>query len=163
MNSKFGFIILLVVIAVLTLCLAGLVGYVFLSGNHSGEPKVVYVDKKKPEKVDLVYKPLVEDKVFNLKKTDSDSVPPIARFSATIAYKNDKNAKTKEEVLTKEEYKIKEIFSIYFLDVTIEQVSDSKLRLETKNTLKTQINKYLESVGEEPIVYDVVLYDFIFQ
>lgn len=164
--TKKLYVVLLGIIILLSISLVGTIAFTFISLPKSTVQISDFSDKgfQSQQKLNLINKKMFENKIFNLKNTNDKSIS-VVNLSATIVYKGDKDDKSTkvDELLNKETDKIKEIFNLYFINITKEQAEDKKERIKMKEQLKNEINNYFISIGEESVVYDIILSDFVFQ
>lgn len=172
MESKGPFFILIVVVAVLTLTLAALAGYLFLvQGTQSNktENQSAAVVKVVPKEEDLVTIPLYNGKsYFNLKNDDPKK---IAMIQVSVSLKcmkqfkeNKKTVKVEEKILSYSD-EIKELVIRFFLNMTIDEIKNTTVMDSAKEELKKQINELLNEGQKEPqeIVYKVIFAEWLFQ
>jgi flagellar basal body-associated protein FliL len=179
LQGKGTLIILLLIIAVLTLIIAGMTAYIFISagasnqtsGTASKEPaqKSQAVNKTETKvfnEGDLVEYPLYEEKqYFNLKNADSNKITVI-QVQVSLEYiKKVKGIKSVEKRLLVFDNKIKESIIIYFLGLTLDDVKRPETMEKTKKDLTQKINELLTSGDSEKaaIVNDVVFTGWVFQ
>lgn len=172
MESKGPFFILIIVVAVLTLTLAALAGYLFLvQGTQSNktENQSAAVVKVVPKEEDLVTIPLYDGKsYFNLKNDDPKK---IAMIQVSVSLKcmkqfkeNKKTVKVEEKILSYSD-EIKELVIRFFLNMTIDEIKNTTVMDSAKEELKKQINELLNEGQKEPqeIVYKVIFAEWLFQ
>jgi flagellar basal body-associated protein FliL len=172
LESKGTFFILIIIVAVLTLTLAALAGYIFLvqgpSNSNEETSSQVNAVTEVPKETDLATLELYESKkYFNLKNDDPNKIAVIqvgVSLQYFIAIKENKKLVVSEKI---DAYlpEIKEIIGTYFLNVTLDQVKDPAQIQKIKDDLKTQINELLNS-GEKDkyeYVYKVIFDDWLFQ
>ncbi len=171
-SSKGTFFILIIVVAVLTLTLAALAGYIFLvQGTSNGTETTsenVHTETSVPKDTELSTLALYESKkYFNLKNEDPNKISVI-QVGVSLQYlnaiKEDKKLIVSEKI---EAYlpEIKEIIGTYFLNVTLDQVKDPAEIQKIKDELKVRINELINSGEEEKyeFVYKVIFDDWLFQ
>jgi flagellar basal body-associated protein FliL len=171
MGSKSVFFILIVVIAILTLSLAALAGYIFIvqgnSGDGSSEAAVEEVNADIPSKDDLVTIELNDDALtYNLKNDDPNKVSVIQVKVALNCYKqlsNDKKAVV-TDIVANYSNEIKELVVRFFLEKTINDVKNISVMDEAKTELAKQINSLLNEGVKKPedVVYKVIFSEWIF-
>lgn len=173
MESKGTFFILIIVVAVLTLTLAALAGYLFLvQGTPSGKAAASgnTVVAEVPDEKDLSILELYEGgkKYFNLKNDDEKKIA-IIQVNVALKYfneiKDDKKIKV-EEKMTSNELEIKELISTYFMHVTLEDVKLPDAKEKAKSELKKQINELLnegEKKEAHEYVYKVIIDEWLYQ
>jgi flagellar basal body-associated protein FliL len=162
-----SFIILLVIVALLTMILAGVVIFFLVtSGNQktpesethkTGESIIV------PSEDELESIVLFEKGVFNLKGTDA-AKSNIMRTNIVIKYHKeieDLDAKAKIEHNIDD---IKEMIGIYFQEVTIDQVKQKQWE-KFKKDLKEKANNLLNSNenAKNEIIYTFVFSEFNYE
>jgi flagellar basal body-associated protein FliL len=168
LEGKSNFTILLIIVAVLTLTLAILAGYLFIvSGSPQDNSEVSKNTTAEyiPEDAELAKKPLFEEKkLFNL-KTENNKISVI-QVNAVIRYfKKVKGIKNVDEKLTFCDEQIKETVSTYFQSLTIEQVRDPECKKQAKLDLKKQLNDLLNlnEGNKSDIIYDVIFDEWFYQ
>ncbi|OGO80551.1 MAG: hypothetical protein A2Y21_00700 [Clostridiales bacterium GWC2_40_7] len=172
MESKGTFFILIIVVAVLTLTLAALAGYLFLvqgtPGAKSAQTQETEAVKEIPKEADLTIIELYEGgkKYFNLKNDDDK----IAVIQVNIALKHFNEIKENKKIKVAEKMQanvleIKELVSTYFMQVTLEDVKHSDAKEKAKVELKKQINELLNEGEKEPyeFVYKVIIDEWLYQ
>ena len=177
LESKGTFFILIIVVAVLTLTLAALAGYLFLvqgtPGAKSAQTQETEAVKEIPKEADLTIIELYEGgkKYFNLKNDDDK----IAVIQVNIALKHFKEIKENKKIKVAEKMvtekmqanvlEIKELISTYFMHVTLEDVKHSDAKEKAKTELKKQINELLNEGEKEPyeFVYKVIIDEWLYQ
>ncbi|NJD02752.1 MAG: flagellar basal body-associated protein FliL [Ruminiclostridium sp.] len=171
MESKGTFFILIIVIAVLTLTLAALAGYIFLvqgtPGTRTADTRAD-VEKVVPKDAELETLELYEGKkYFNLKNEDPKKIA-IIQVNVGLKYFIEIKDNKKLKVLEKIEsniMEIREIISSYFLHVSLEDVKLIDAKEKAKTELKKQINELLNE-GEKEVheyVYRVIIDEWLFQ
>ena len=172
LESKGTFFILIIVVAVLTLTLAALAGYLFLvqgtPGAKSAQTQETEAVKEIPKEADLTIIELYEGgkKYFNLKNDDDK----IAVIQVNIALKHFNEIKENKKIKVAEKMQanvleIKELVSTYFMQVTLEDVKHSDAKEKAKVELKKQINELLNEGEKEPyeFVYKVIIDEWLYQ
>ncbi len=172
LESKGTFFILIIVVAVLTLALAALAGYLFLvqgtPGTHAEanlNPGQAEEDLKPEEAVRL---PLYDSKkYFNLKNEDPKKIAVIqvsVYLKCIGKLKTDKKANV-EEMVTAYTPEIQEKVMRFFMNLTLEEVKNPEVFDSAKESLKTQINEILNTGRKEPekIVYEVIFSEWFYQ
>lgn len=172
MESKGPFFILIVVVAVLTLTLAALAGYLFLvqgTSNRGTEIKTTTSAKVVPKEEDLVTLPLYDQKsYFNLKNDDPKKIAMIqvdVKLRCLVEFKENKKTVKVEEKLLSYSDEIKELVIRFFLNMTIDEIKNTSVMDTAKEELKKQINELLNEGQKEPqeIVYKVIFSEWLFQ
>jgi flagellar basal body-associated protein FliL len=167
--SKSTFIILIIAIAVLSLTLAVMTGYLFIvqdTSNDKGNPDIVV--KNVPKKADRITIPLFEDKrIYNLNNGDTDKNSMIQVAVTLDCYKqleNDKKAIVEDRVAAYSD-EIQELLVQFFLTKTIDDVKDVVFMDKTKEELAGRINNLLNEGEKNPedIVYKVIFSEWQFQ
>ncbi len=172
MESKGTFFILIIVVAILTLTLAALAGYLFLvQGTPSSKVAATGTAavKEVPKESELSIFELYEGgkKYFNL-KNDDDKKIAIIQVNVALKYfneiKDDKKIKVAEKVESNA-LEIKELVSTYFMHVTLEDVKLSDAKEKAKAELKKQINDLLSEDEKEAheFVYKVIIDEWLYQ
>lgn len=172
MESKGPFFILIIVVAVLTLTLAALAGYLFLvqgTQNKSAETNTAAVAKAVPKEEDLVPLPLYDGKrYFNLKNDDASKIAIIqvnVSLKCLKQFKEGKKTVTAEEKLALYTDEIQELVVRFFLNMTMDDIKNTSVMDTAKEELKKQINELLNEGQKEPqeIVYKVIFSEWLFQ
>jgi len=173
LESKGISFILIIVIAVLSLTLAALAGYLFIvqgaSGNKTDAAAVAEGEaaKKITLKEDRIIIPLFEDKrTYNLKNEDPEKSSMMQLHVALDCYKqlkNDKKTDVEEKVLAYSD-EIQEIIVKFFLTKTVSDVKDVAVMEKAKEELATEINKLLNEGVKKPedVIYKVIFSEWIF-
>lgn len=160
MEGKGSFFILLFIVALLTLTLAVLAGYLFFVADSS-KPAVQTTQQAKtiiPSEDKLERKMLFESKnVFNLKNDDDKKIAVIQVNVELVYYKQVKGVKEVAKLLEAYDGEIKEIIGTYFQNMTLEDVKDLAVKEKAKKDLTKQINEKLTAAEKEKndIVYTV--------
>lgn len=163
MEGKGSFVILLVIVAILTLTIAVLAGYLFIMG---GSPKpdanaALAQMGKVPEPNQLNRKPIFTEspEIFNLKQ-DTNGKLGIMQLSAEVVYyKKVKGIKSTDELIDSSNSEIKEAITEYFLSKTYSEMSQEQGLQCAKEDLKNKINdlfKKKEAIGSN-VVWDVTI------
>lgn len=176
MESKGILFILIIVVAVLTLTLAALTGYLFILQGASNAKDVSTVDsvdgpevvRDIPKKEDRITIPLYEGKrIFNLKNVDSNKV---AMMQVSVSLDCYKQLKINKKVIVEEKVtaylnEIQEIVVRFFLTKTSADVKDVAVMDNAKEDLTKQINELLNEGVKQPedIVYNVIFSEWLFQ
>lgn len=174
MESKSTFFVLIIIVAVLTLALAAMAGYLFLvqgpghSGNSGGSQTVATAEPAFSEE-ELATKALFEDKkYFNLKNAEGSKTIAIIQTGINITYpKEVKGVKSIEDKFTLYEPKLKQLIIKYFLGVTLDDIEKPDAMDEASETLKKQMNELLNEgeTDKQPktFIVDVVFDEWVFQ
>lgn len=166
MESRSSFIILLVIVAILTLTLAVMVGYIFLvSGSEQNKAESpVNTDKQRvPDKNLAVINLFPDNNFFNLK---SDGETNIIQISAQLKFrKKVKGIKKVEEKINFNLGKIKEIFGTYFQGLSVEDIKDPNAKEKANIELVKRVNDYLLSNEKlkNDIVYEIEFDKWFYQ
>ncbi len=177
LESKGTFFILIIVVAVLTLALAALAGYLFLVQGTPGTQAEANLnpgqaeEELKPE--NAVRLSLYDSKkYFNLKNEDTknEDTKKIAVIQVSVylkcidKLKTDKKANV-EEMVTAYTPEIQEKVMRFFMNLTLEEVKNPEVFDSAKESLKTQINEILNTGRKEPekIVYEVIFSEWFYQ
>lgn len=177
MESKSTFFILIVVVAILTLSLAALAGYIFIvqgtpgggSGKTDGDPaEAGDNDKPVPKEEDLIKIPLYGSaRYFNLKSVNSNKTKIIQANVTLKCYKTLKNNKKAnvEEMVTKRSEEIQELVVRFFMTLTEDEVKDPTVLDRAKEDLAKQINTLMNEGVDKPedVVYKVIFSEWLFQ
>lgn len=173
MESKSTFFILIIVIAVLSLTLAALAGYLFIvqgASNDKGGSTALSeseVEKKIPKKDERTNIALFEDKrTYNLKNDNTDKVSMMQVHVALDCYKqlkNDKKAVVADRVAAYTD-EIQELVVRFFLTKTVSDVEDVAVMDKAKEELAKQMNDLLNEGVKEPedIIYKVIFSEWMF-
>jgi flagellar basal body-associated protein FliL len=178
LESKSTFFILIIVVAVLTLLLAALAGYIFivqgnLGGGNKGTGESQSADggeqaKLIPKEEDLIKVPLYgSTRYFNLKSANPDKTSIIQVNVTLKCYKtlrNNKRANVEEMIAARSE-EIQELIVRFFMTLTEVEVKDPAVLDKSKEDLTRQINALMNEGVEKPedIVYRVVFSEWLFQ
>jgi flagellar basal body-associated protein FliL len=170
LGGKTSFIVLLVIVAVLTLVLAIMAGYLLLvagspqpvadaSNNSAAQAQIV------PDANEISRRILFEEKkFFNLKSDEGEN--SVIQIGAELVYfKKVKGIKNVEQKITDYESQIKEVMGTYFQQLTLEEVKEPGSKKKAKEDLKKQINSLLCSneKSKYDIVYDIVFEEWFYQ
>lgn len=175
LEAKGTFFILIIVVAVLTLTLAALAGYIFLvqgnPANAGGKTSEAGAHEKVelPKDEELETLELYDGKqYFNLKNENDSTAIAILQVDIAlqfhIAFKDDKKLIVSEK-MEKNIFEIREIVGSYFMDVTREEAKKQETKEKAKEDLKKKINELLNE-GEEKTheyVYKVILSNWLYQ
>lgn len=168
MGGKGSFFILLVIIAILTLALTILVGYLFVvAGVSQTRTEIAQGDitvKHLPDS-ELSSRRLFSDKQFFNLKCEEDKMSVIQVNVILYYYKKVKGIKNVEEKLSFNESKIKQMIGTYFQKLTLDDVKKPETKERAANELKKAINDYLITNEEQKadIVYEVVFDEWFYQ
>ncbi|MGE5613912.1 MAG: flagellar basal body-associated FliL family protein [Bacillota bacterium] len=178
MESKSTFFILITVVAILTLSLAALAGYIFIvQGSLGGggkeakeglEAAGVEQEKPIPKEEDLIKIPLFgSTRYFNLKNVNSDKTKIIQANVTLKCYKtlkNNKKANVEEMVAARSE-EIQELIVRFFMTLTEDEVKDPAILDRAKEDLTNQINALMNEGVDKPedVVYKVIFSEWLFQ
>jgi flagellar basal body-associated protein FliL len=178
LESKSTFIILIVVVAILTLSLAALAGYIFIvQGSLGGGSKETEGglaasagehEKQIPKEDDLIKVPLYDSaRYFNL-KSDGSSKTPIIQANVTLkCYKTLKNNKKKdvEEMVAARSEEIQELIVRFFMTLTEDDVKNPAILDKSKEDLTEKINALMNEGVDKPedVVYKVIFSEWLFQ
>jgi flagellar basal body-associated protein FliL len=171
LESKGTFFILIIVVAILTLTLAALAGYLFLvqgAPQAKTEVKTAVETTVIPKEIDLETLELFDSKkYFNLKNNDPAKIAVI-QVSVSLQYfkaiKEEKKLIVSEKVAAYQP-EIKELVGTYFLNVSIDDVKLPDAKDKAKKELKKQINALLNT-GEKnqyEYVYKVIFDEWLYQ
>lgn len=171
MEGKSSFFVLLFIVAFLSLALAILAGYVvFFSGNEK-KTEVITVRTEVPSEDDLESMLLFEGKkIFNLKPSsvsgEATKSIPVIQVSVELKYfKKVKGIKNVPEKIIPHLKEINELVGNYFLNATLEEVSQGTAKEKAKKELAKQINDLLKAAGngKNDIIYTVIFEEWFFQ
>lgn len=174
MESKSTFFVLIIIVAVLTLALAAMAGYLFLvqgpshTGNGNDSAAVASV---KPEytEAELATKALFESKkYFNLKNAEGSKTIAIIQTGVNITYpKVIKGVKSVDEKFKLYEPEMKQLIIKYFLGVTLDDIKKPDAMDIASKTLVKQMNELLNSGETEKqpktFIVKVVFDEWVFQ
>lgn len=173
METKGPFFILIIVVAVLTLTLAALAGYLFLvQGTQGGKSETTTTSpaqKVVPKEEDLVTISLYDGKrYFNLKNDDPKKIAIIqvnVSLKCLGEFKEKKKTVKAEEKIGSYSDEIQELVVRFFLNMTIDEIKNTSVMDTAKEELKKQINELLNEGQEQPqeIVYKVIFSEWLFQ
>ena len=173
MEGKGTFFILIFIVAILTLTLAVLAGYLFFIGgapddeNPDSQEEVVKV----PEPDELGYYNMFEEKkFFNLRSSEETEQSHIILVNIELIYYLEVLDERKDTIVVEErinayDSQIKELVGTYFQQMTIEEAKKVETKKKSKEELKKLINELLAS-GKKPksdIIYDVVFKEWFYQ
>ena len=170
MEGRGSFFILIVIVAILTLTLAVLAGYLFIFANNPHETvkdagMQNETEKKRPAESELAQKKLYnEKKYFNLKSENGKL--SIIQVNVELWYfKKVKGIKSTDEKIALNESKIKQIIGTYFQNMTLEEVRMPETKERSNKELTKMINEYLVSneKSKEDIIYEVVFEEWFYQ
>lgn len=170
MEKKSNFFLLLLIVALLSLTLAGLAVYILIGGNQKQVDTKINenYEKTAPKDTELASIKVFgeESKYFNL-KDDEKYKGSFVQLSVELKYF------LKVDGLSEPFAKInlylsdiKELIGTYFLNVALSDIKTPEGKKHTKEDLKKEINKLLlrnEEKVKTDIVYEVVLEDMLFQ
>ncbi len=161
MEGRSSFVLLLVIVAVLTLTLALLSGYVFIVGGAQSRGAEKVVEVRMPDSDELNKKPIFGDKaeVFNLKQ-DIDGTLGVMQLNAELVYfKKVKGIKNTDELIDNYISEIKEAITQYLLDRTYSEVNHRDGLQKAKEDLKVLTNNiFKEKEGlTSDVVWEVVI------
>lgn len=164
MEGKGSFIILLIVVAFLSLTLAGLAGYVFFFAGPTQSTAVnVAATTKKVDESKLAEKQLFDKKYFNLKSTDNNKISVI-QVGIKIKYFKEVGKLKEKDILAKfttYDPEIKEKIGVYFRNLTIDDVKTPDAEDKARKALVQQINAIFNE--KEDIVYTIVFDEWFYQ
>jgi len=175
LESKSTFFILIIIVAVLTLSLAALAGYLFIvQGSARGRAEVdengipIEEAREIPSEDELIKIPLYDSaRYFNLKKSDTDKTSIIQVNVTLKCYKELKNNKKAvvSEIIAARSEEIQELVIRFFMTLTSEDVKDLAVMDAAKENLTKQINDMLNEGVEKPedVVYKVIFSQWLFQ
>ena len=171
MEGKAGFIILIAIVAFLSLTLALLTGYVFFTGGHQPQVAATAVQEStagstKPTDEELVKEKLFEEKkFFNLKPGENGKAGLLQLNAELVYFKEVPGIKLPSAKITASKTEIKELFSTFFLNVTLSEVSTPEGRDKIKAELVNKINEMLKEneKSKNDIIYNIVLEDVFYQ
>lgn len=172
MEGKGSFFILIVIVALLTLTLAVLAGYLLLGGSPAKVQQVSQLQNplssSVPSDDKLEKKLLFEDKkFFNLKNEDSSTRISVINVNVELVYfKNVKGIKNVKAKIDAYDNKIKEVIGTYFQGLTLSDVEKPDAKEKAKEELKTKLNEVLlasEKEKSNPIIYTINFPEWFYQ
>lgn len=174
MESKSTFFVLIIVVAILTLALAAMAGYLFIiQGNsHSGTAAPAAANQAKttiPKEEDLTTISLFDGKrYFNLENTDPKKIAIIqvnVSLKCLSEFKQDKKTVKAEEKISSYSPEIQELVVKFFLGMTEDQIKSPDQLDKAKEQLKKDINALLneDTKDKKDIVYKVIFSEWLFQ
>jgi flagellar basal body-associated protein FliL len=171
LETKSTFFILIIVVAILTLALAALAGYIFLV---QGVPPKISTStsttiKVAPTEDELTTISLFDGKrYFNLKNVDAKKIAIIqvnVSLKCLSTIKEEKKTIKAEDKITAYSPEIQELVIKFFLNMTEDQIKSPSELDFTKEQLKKEINDLLygEKKDKHEIVYKVIFSEWLFQ
>lgn len=174
-----SFIILLVIVALLSLTLAGLAFYVFITAGSTSKSATETASNKESVKVvpkddELGVMELFKEKrYFNLKQTDDKKMSVISISGAELQYfvkgepvKGLKAADIKKKVEAKKK-EIIELMGTYFQNITVEEIKLPDAKEKAKKELTNRINELLNHGEKEKdkkeYAYTVIFEEWFYQ
>lgn len=155
MERKGIIFILLLIVAVLTLTLAIMAGYLLVAGTapENGAMAMQPVEIV-PDVKDLGFVPIFQDsQYFNL-KSQGNSKPAVIEIKAELVYLKNAKVKDLEVKINSSMGMIRELIGTYFMKMTLEDVKKPETIEAAKKELTKQINNLLNS--GEPVRTDIV-------
>ncbi len=149
MERKGIIFILLLIVAVLTLTVAIMAGYLLVAGSapQNGTTAMQQTEVV-PDIKDLGFVPIFQDsQYFNL-KIDGSGKPAVIEIKAELVYLKNAKVKDLETKITSSMGKIRELIGAYFMQMTLEDASKPETIEVAKKELTAQINDLLNS-GEK--------------
>lgn len=167
MEGKGSFFILLIIIAILSLSLAVLAGYVFFAADHpkaAADAAAATSDVRPPDK-ELGRKLLFEQKQFYNLKSVSDNKMSVIQVEIELIYFKGKKEAEVVEKLKMHDSEIKELVCSYFQNRTLEEVKQADTKEKAKKELKDQFNKLLTAGDKEKkeVIYSIVFKEWFYQ
>jgi len=171
LETKSTFFILIIVVAILTLALAALAGYIFLV---QGVPPKISTStsttiKVAPTEDELTTISLFDGKrYFNLKNVDAKKIAIIqvnVSLKCLSTIKEEKKTIKAGDKITAYSPEIQELVIKFFLNMTEDQIKSPSELDFTKEQLKKEINDllYAEKKDKHEIVYKVIFSEWLFQ
>lgn len=172
-----SFIILLVIVALLSLTLAGLAFYVFITAGSTNKTTTDTASHKEavkiiPKEDELgVLELFKEKRYFNLKQTDDKKLSVIQISGAELQYfvkgepvKGLKTADIKKKVEARKK-EIVELMGTYFQNITIDEIKLPDAKEKAKKELINRINELLNhgEKDKKEIGYTVVFEEWFYQ
>jgi flagellar basal body-associated protein FliL len=172
LGSKSTFFILIAVIAILTLALAALAGYILLvqgAPTKASTTTTAAAIKSVPTEDQLTTISLFDGKrYFNLKNTDANKIAIIqanVSLKCLSTIKEDKKTVKAEEKITAYSPEIQELVVKFFLNMSEDQIKNPDELDNSKEQLKKEINALLnegQKVKQE-VIYKVIFSEWLFQ
>jgi len=155
---------MLFIVALLTLTLAVLAGYLFFVAGSPKPASSVEAAAVPPKTVsavptdeELEKKTLFEGKKFFNLKNDNDQKIAVIQINMELVYfKKIKEIKDVKKKIDANDGEIKEIVSTYFQDMTLEEARKVETREKAKADIKKQINDLLKTSEKMKIEGDIV-------
>lgn len=167
MEGKSNFFILLFIVAILTLTLAVLAGYLFLVGTpHNTVDSTQKAGTVRPSDDQLVTLQVFEDKkYFNLKSTDNSKMSVIQLSAELVYYKEVKGIKNVATKIAAYDGEIKELIGTYFQNMSIDEVRKPETKEKAKKELTAKINELLNESekSKADIVYTINFDEWFYQ
>ncbi|PQQ67859.1 flagellar basal body-associated FliL family protein [Acetivibrio saccincola] len=168
MESRGSFIILISIVAVLSLTLALLAGYVWLGQNSNPvsakDPHNQNV--RIPLEKELIKEKLFDEKTaFNLKSEDSGKTSVIVVSVELSYFKKVKGIKNTTAKIEANKGKLQEIVGTYFQKLTVDDVADVEFKEKAREELTALMNEFLLSNenSKENIIYTIVFEQWFYQ
>ncbi|MDP4094791.1 MAG: flagellar basal body-associated FliL family protein [Bacillota bacterium] len=163
MEGKGSFFILILIVALLTLTLAVLAGYLFFAGSSSSKTPAQVSQQASsvvPSDSDLTKKLLFTDKTyFNLKNDGTNKISVIEVNVELDYFKTVKGLSGKvDDKITAYDGQIKELIGTYFQNMTFGQAESPDAKITAKKELTKQINELLVETEKDKtlkILYSV--------
>lgn len=171
MEGKSGFVILLVIVAFLSLTLAGMAGYIFLfSGSqHTGADASKTVSTSEVSEKDLTSVQLFDGKKYlNLKSADAKKMSVIQIGVAIKVLKSSESGSKESKSTPIDSYldELREATIAYFGNMSVDEARNQSQTMEKAK--KDLIKKYNTIVPPDEktkknLVYSIVFYDWFTQ
>jgi flagellar basal body-associated protein FliL len=170
LEGKASFIILVAIVAFLSLALALLGGYVFFIQGHNSndEPEsVTKVESTKPKDDELSRLALFDEKkVFSLKNEANSKTMPMLQVDGVeiLYFKTVAGIKNPMEKLNLYKSELREMVSLYFQSIKIEEVKSAESRENIKKDLVKRMNDKLKEneKSKNDIIYNITIQDWIY-
>jgi flagellar basal body-associated protein FliL len=168
LGGKGSFFILLIIVAVLTLALAVLAGYLFfVAGSPNAVTEVSAKETTvRPSDENLgVYKLYESKEYFNLKNEDESKIAVIRVNVQLVYYKKVKGIKDVAKKIETYDGQLKEIVGTYFQSLTLEEVKKPETKEKAKTDLAKRMNELLTASEKEKrdIIYTINFDDWFYQ
>lgn len=168
MENRGSFFVLISIVAVLSLTIVLLAGYVFFMQDSNSvnakDPQSQNV--RIPSEKELIKVKLFEEKTaFNLKSEDPEKVSVIAVSVELSYFKKVKGIKKTTAKIEANKGKLQEIVGTYFQKLTIDEVSDVGFKEKAREELTALMNEYLlaNENSKENIIYTIVFEQWFYQ
>jgi flagellar basal body-associated protein FliL len=168
LENKSSFFILISIVAILSLTVVLLAGYVFVvqGSNPVNAKNSQNQNVKIPSEKELIKEKLFEEKTaFNLKSEETEKVSVIVVSVELSYYKKVKGIKNTTSKIEANKSKLQEIVGTYFQNLTIDEVSDVEFKEKAREELTVLMNEHLlmNENSKENIIYTIVFEQWFYQ